>query len=432
MIHLKELKSYAKTAKQEWLVTNGVGGYAAGTVAGALTRRYHGLLIAALNPPTERTLLVAKLDTVARFNEMTVPLYANVWGGGLVEALNLPYLIDFKLEGTTPIWTYQRAGLRLQKRIWMEQGANTTYIRYDVLDAPEPVQLSMRALVNYRNHHGETRAEGWRMKVTNLADGIRVVPYDTAVPFTIRSTGAKTTVENEWYYNFDLGVERYRGLPDNEDHLLAATFTAVVEPGSTLTMVASTDKDPDLDGEAAYARRREYEQSLLDASPFAEPPLGIEQLTLAADQFIVRRPIPSDPQGLTVIAGYPWFNDWGRDTMIALPGLTLATGRSEIAARILRTFARFVDQGMLPNQFPDEGTQPEYNTVDATLWYFQAIRAYHAAAGDDQLIKDLFPVLVDILEWHIKGTRYNIHMDEVDSLLFAGEQGTQLTWMDAK
>jgi predicted glycogen debranching enzyme len=164
----------------------------------------------------------------------------------------------------------------------------------------------------------------------------------------------------------------------------------------------------------------------------ADPPAWVNHLVLAADQFIVDRSVPEDPQGKTIIAGYPWFSDWGRDTMISLPGLTLATGRPEIARSILRTFARHVDQGMLPNRFPDAGQTPEYNTVDATLWYFEAIRAYYNATEDNDLLMELFPVLTDIINWHCRGTRYNIHLDATDGLLYAGEKGVQLTWMDAK
>ena len=167
---------------------------------------------------------------------------------------------------------------------------------------------------------------------------------------------------------------------------------------------------------------------------------AIQHLVLAADQFIVRRDLPDEPGGRSIIAGYPWFGDWGRDTMISLPGLTLVTGRQDVAARILRTFARFVDQGMLPNRFPDEGSAPEYNTVDATLWYFEAVRAYHEATlqppqggrGDERLLVDLFPVLEEIVDWHLRGTRHNIHVEPADGLLYAGEPGVQLTWMDAK
>jgi len=191
------------------------------------------------------------------------------------------------------------------------------------------------------------------------------------------------------------------------------------------------------DGTAAWQRRQAHEDDLLsrwrEAWPeAADAPPWIRHLVLAADQFVVRRPLPDDPKGMSVIAGYHWFGDWGRDTMIALPGLTISTGRPEVARRILGTFARFVDQGMLPNRFPDAGEAPEYNTVDATLWYFEAIRAYHAATGDDGLLKDLFPVLEEIVRWHQKGTRYGIAEDPTDGLLRAGEPGVQLTWMDAK
>jgi predicted glycogen debranching enzyme len=166
--------------------------------------------------------------------------------------------------------------------------------------------------------------------------------------------------------------------------------------------------------------------------PKQHHPAWIEQLVLAADQFIVDRPLPDAPNGKTIIAGYHWFGDWGRDTMISLPGLTIATGRPEIARSILLTFAKYVDNGMLPNRFPDAGEVPEYNTVDATLWYFEAIRSYYDATADDDLLEELFPVLADIIDWHCRGTRYNIHLDASDGLLYAGESGVQLTWMDAK
>jgi len=232
-------------------------------------------------------------------------------------------------------------------------------------------------------------------------------------------------------------MEPRRGLDPVEDHLRAATFRATLSPGESLTLVAGVEGSPDLDGEASLKRRRVHEEErIARAAPLwdtADPLWGrIRQLVLAADQFIVRRAAGGEPEGMSVIAGYHWFGDWGRDTMIALPGLTVPTGRTGDAATILRTFARFADRGMLPNRFPDAGEGPEYNTVDATLWYFEAIRACHEATGDDSLLRDLYPVLREILDRHVQGTRYGIRIDPEDGLLFAGEPGVQLTWMDAK
>ena len=227
-------------------------------------------------------------------------------------------------------------------------------------------------------------------------------------------------------------------MSDREDHLHAATFAVTLQPGESLTIVASTEPDPSFNGDSALNTAQTRARQLLslwrEHRPASELPRPewIDNLVLAADQFIVDRPSPDEPNGKTIIAGYHWFGDWGRDTMISLPGLTLATGRPEIARSILRTFARYVDKGMLPNRFPDAGETPEYNTVDATLWYFEAIRAYHGLTQDDELIAELFPVLADIIEWHCRGTRYNIHLDPDDGLLYAGEPGVQLTWMDAK
>ncbi|MBW7884791.1 MAG: amylo-alpha-1,6-glucosidase [Caldilineaceae bacterium] len=421
----------AVASTREWLVTNGLGGYAAGTVAGVLTRRYHGLLVAALKPPLGRTLLVAKLDDSATYDGRDYPLSANVWQGGAVDPQGFHQIDRFYLDGTTPVWEYRYADAVLEKRIWMQQGENTTYVRYVLRRASRPLQLALKALVNYRDYHGSTHGGDWRMQIEALANGLRVTAYDAATPFYLLSDGAQATPRHEWYRNFSLSVEAYRGLDSTEDHLYVGDFVATLQPGEALTVVVSTNATPNLDGARAYADQKAYEAQLLAQA--ALPREGaVEQLVLAAGQFVVSRPSATDPNGHSVIAGYPWFGDWGRDTMIALPGLTLTTGRPEIAASILRTFAGFVDQGMLPNRFPDAGETPEYNTADATLWYVEAIRAYLAATGDDALVRDLYPVLQEIIDWHVRGTRYRIHVDPQDGLLYAGEPGVQLTWMDAK
>ena len=246
------------------------------------------------------------------------------------------------------------------------------------------------------------------------------------------SNSAEAIPQHEWFQNYFLSVESYRGLDALEDNLYAGEFRTELLPGESLTLVVSTEPNPNLDGVSAYRTRQAYDQQILSQSELSNQPAELSQLVLAADQFVVHRPTPGDPDGHSIIAGYPWFGDWGRDTMIALPGLTLTTGRPKIARSILRTFSHFVDQGMLPNRFPEVGEEPEYNTVDATLWYFEALRAYWTLTGDDDFLKELFPVLGDIIAWHRRGTRYNIHMDPQDGLLYAGDPSVQLTWMDAK
>ncbi len=427
------------TAEQrEWLVTNGIGGFASGTMAGLLTRRYHGLLVAALKPPLGRTLLVAKLEENVEYSGRKYPLSANRWAGGTLDPLGFREIERFRLDGTTPVWTFALADAKLEKRIWMQLGANTTYVEYRLVRASRPLRLELKALVNYRDYHASTHAGDWRMKVEATENGLRVIAFDSATPFCLLSASASAVPAHDWYRNFDLPVERYRGLDDREDHLHAGTFHAELGPGDSLTLVCSTELKPDLGGRAALEARFTQEQALLDRWAAAQPslaedaPAWVRQFVLAADQFIVKRPLTDEPDARSVIAGYHWFGDWGRDTMIALPGLTLATGRPEIARSILRTYARFVNGGMLPNVFPDAGDTPEYNTVDATLWYFEAVRQYYAATRDAELLRELFPVLADIVDWHVRGTRYNIHVDPADGLLYAGEPGVQLTWMDAK
>lgn len=419
------------SAGREWLVTNGLGSYASGTVAGLLTRRYHGLLIAALNPPVNRTLLVTKLDDTALYMGNTYPLFVNRWRNGYVDPDGYRWLGEFRMEGTVPVWIFPLGNARLEKRIWMQPGAHTTYVRYKLLDAPEPVTLELKARVNYRDHHANTHADNWWMDAQPVENGVVVRAFEGAVPYYLLCANADVELHHDWVRDFFLSVEEYRGYDPFDDNLDIAHFRAVLEPEAAVTFVATLDPEAELDGAVAHPQRRAYEEALIAQAGAPVDP-AIRQLVLAADQFIVQRAHPDEPEGRTVMAGYHWFTDWGRDTMIALPGLTLTTGRPEVARQILRTFSHFVDQGMLPNRFPDAGEAPEYNTIDASLWYFEALRAYIAHTEDTALLRDLFPVLQAIIDWHQRGTRYNIHVDPADGLLYGGEHGVQLTWMDAK
>lgn len=431
MIHLgREVCGHFERAVQrEWLVTNGIGGYAMGTLCGANSRRYHGLLVAALNPPLERMVFVAQLEEQAIVGSQEFPLSTNEFHGRYIHPRGYLHLESFQLEGMVPTFTYALAEARLEKRIWMAHGHNITYVAYTLRQGSRPVTLTVLPLCTARNHHQHARGGGWEARLAVLPHGLSVQFVGTP-PYFILSKEFSAAIEGEWYWRFHHRVETYRGLDDQEDLYAMGRFTVTLSPGQTAALVVSMQADPCLDGLQALAAERERQRKLLAASPLGKEsePDFIHQLVLAADQFIVTR----DEGGQSVIAGYPWFNDWGRDTMIALPGLTLATGRPEVAARILRTYARYVDQGMLPNRFPDEGEKPEYNTVDATLWYFQALYEYVCHTDDWQLVTDLYPVLVGILDWHKQGTRYGIGMDAQDGLLHAGEPGVQLTWMDAK
>lgn len=459
--------------RREWLVTNGLGGYAAGTVAGANTRRYHGWLVAALNPPVGRVVLVAKCNEIAYLDGSAYPLTTNEYADGTVHPRGYYHLESFRLEGTIPVFTYALAEALLEKRLWMVHGANTTYITYTLQRTARPLTLAITPLVTFRSHHEHARGNGWMPVVDEEsrkgAPGplLRVDARPGAPPYWIGANQGEFDLRGGWHWNFKHRVETERGLDDVEDLFAAATLTATLYAGETLALVLSTELPQERDWQAAYKAERARQAELLHLAQLEREPPWVQQLALAADQFIVRRRLPPAPglqlpgeappmiqgemegegqaeeegeakAGLTVIAGYPWFTDWGRDTMISLPGLTLALGRSREAASILRTFAHFVDRGMLPNRFPEPpapGMPPqpaEYNSVDATLWYFWALNAYLQATGDMDLIEELYPTLVDIIEWHRRGTRYNIHMDTSDSLLWAGEPGAQLTWMDAK
>jgi predicted glycogen debranching enzyme len=431
--------SLAVAESREWLCANGLGGFASGTVAGLPTRRYHGLLVAALKPPVGRTVLVTGLHERVEYDGAAYQLSTARWADGTVSPTAYRLIERFHLDGTTPVWHYACADTLLEKRVWMEPGANTTYVRYRLLRAGAggPVRLTLRALVSYREFHVTTHGPGWQMAIAPVGQGLQIIAYEGARPLSIQVPGATVEPAHDWYVGFRLAAEEARGLDALDDSLHAGTFTATLTPDRPLAAVLSAEARPDLDGEQAWARRRAHETEVLLAWRKAQPAAGlapawIERLVLAADQFVVRRPLTDDAGGLSVIAGYHWFGDWGRDTMIALPGLTLSTGRPEAARRILTTFARFVDGGMLPNVFPDAGEQPEYNTVDAALWYVEAVRAYHEATRDDGTLRELFPALEQIVRGYAAGTRYGIRVDEADGLVTAGERGVQLTWMDAR
>jgi len=414
----------AATAR-EWLETNGIGGYALGTVSGTLSRRYHGSLVAAARPPLGRVVLLSKFEETLVIGERRFELSTNHYAGA-VDPHGYQLLTSFRID-PFPTWTYEVGGVVLEKSLFMVQGENAVVYQWRILssrDAEESSQLEVRPLVAFRDHHHLQHEDPAFDPHCEIDSGLVMVrPFATMPPLYLSHNAEGVDITGYWYRNFDLAIEQERGFDHLED--LYQPFSLKFSLGSPASVVASTEphSGDDADGlRHAEIKRRE---SLVGVAS-VEGPI-CTALVAAADQFIVRRGV-----GKTVIAGYPWFSDWGRDTMIALPGVTLATGRPEIAKSIILEFSNHISEGMLPNRFPDEGETPEYNTVDATLWYFEAIRAYVEYTGDLDLVRGtLFDKLKDIIEWHVIGTRYGIGVD-TDGLLRAGEPGVQLTWMDAK
>ena len=447
--------------EREWLVADGLGSFASGTVGGPHTRRYHGLLVAALSPPAQRTLLLSRLEETLTVGGRTFPLSTNEFADGTIAPEGFRNLAGFALEGGLPVWRYAldapEAGpggagrLELQKRVWMP-GPRTTAVAYTLLRAPGPAHLALVPLCAYRDmHHHTTGSEDWRFGVERGAGGLTVRAFAGATPYHLLvdvPAGRDWEFEGPggWWWRFLHRTERARGQDDLDDLYAAGTIGYDLRPGETLLLLASTESPegvlglaPALRREVATALNGTTSQGAAGAAEEDEQ-LGA-QLRRAAGQFLVARPDPGAPLARrpdgapgaqTVIAGYHWFGDWGRDTMIALPGLAAATGRWEEAGDILRAFARYVDQGMLPNRFPDSGaplSEADYNTADATLWYVRAVDVVDRALGGT-LIEALLPVLQEIVEWHVRGTRYGIGVDPQDGLLRIGNG--QLTWMDAQ
>jgi predicted glycogen debranching enzyme len=422
--------------EREWLVTNGLGGFACGTITGVLTRRYHGLLIATV-PELGRALLVSKAEETIHYAGRDYALGANRWSSGAVEPQGFQFIEQFHLAGSIPVWRFACADAIIEKRLWMQDGANTTFIRYDLIYCSSPAALEVKVLVNYRDIHSTTHAN-WKTSVTLVPGGLCVVAHGEAIPVYLLSDVAEAEACGQWYRNYDLPAERDRGLDDHEDHLLAGVFRMRLSRGGSATFAFSTDPRPPLQDRQALTARQSLDQRLLEywiaAHPRAalEAPHWIWQLVLAAAQFPVRQRTSPGRQRWSIVAGYPWFGEWGRDAMIALPGLALETGRPEVAQSVLEEFPRFAQQGLLPNTFSDQGQPAAYNSVDSMLWYLQALRQYVTHTSDLRIIRDTFDELASLVDCYMRGTRYGIHMDPADGLLHAGEAGTQITWMDAK
>ncbi len=411
---------------REWLETNGIGGFACSTVIGMNTRRYHALLTAAMHPPTGRIVLLSKVEETVVVDGQPFDLSTNEYSGA-VHPQGYTTMERFKL-GPFPIFTFVVGGVEIEKTIFMVHGQNTTVVQYGIRGGGNhSVQLELRPLLAFRDYHALTRENGSLDKTVQVhGDSLASVRLYPDHPRLYLAHNAGTVEEQGyWYRNFEYAVERERGLDCLEDLFNPMTLRFDLSTHAAATLVASTEALNVSSAETLRRRELDRRAALVAATP-AEDDL-VCTLTAAADQYIVSR---GDQK--TVVAGYPWFTDWGRDTMIALPGLALATGRYAIARSILREFSHHVDQGMLPNRFPDSGETPEYNTIDATLWYFEAVRSWIHYTGDYQFVGDeLYPVLKDIVDWHVRGTRYGIQVD-TDGLLTCSDPSVQLTWMDAK
>ena len=418
------LQNFEAAIQHEWLETNGLGGWSGSSIIGCHTRRYHGLLVAATVPPAERMSLVSKLDETLVINGERFELGTNHYGDAIYPQ-GFRHATNFNRK-LFPVFTYNAGHVQLQKTIAMVHGENTVVVVYQVISAAEPFTMELLPLLSVRGYHSLVHANNAINQQASFNNHIFTVKaYNDTPPVFIKVPGASFHANPQWFYNFNYSTEKYRGLDYTEDLFSHGKFSVTLEEGDTLGIVIGTEDPQYKDALELLLTEEKRKRNLLTGQQDNET---IQELVLAADQFIVNR-----GQDLkTIIAGYHWFTDWGRDTMISLPGLTLCTGRYEDAKKILSAFAKSISMGMLPNRFQDNGEPPEYNNVDGTLWYFIAVYKYLEATNDQQFVlQEILPSLREIIDWHFKGTRYHIHADE-DGLLYAGESGQQLTWMDAR
>lgn len=411
------LKDLSFIESKEWLVTNGLGSYASGNIAGILNRKYHGLLIACSDGiQSERKLLFSKIEEIIEYKNKTYNLAINRWGDSSVQG-DL-YLEEFNLEGTTPVWTYKLDDCILQKRIWMQEGENTTYIGYYLVQATEAIKIKTACFINCRSHHDLT-TELNDYQVEALENGCSI---EASMPFYIFSQDASDyKLEKTWYKNYKLSLEEKRGYEFLDNNCKIIEFQRELTLGKLFTIVATTNSQACLNGVEAYSKKIDSQIETLDQSwlNFYQVPSWIKQLYLASKQFIVHSPRK------TIIAGYPWFDDWSRDSLISLEGL----GEIKITKQILLSYKEFFHNGLLPTRLQEP---LQYDNADGALWYFMALKNYLDETKDFDFLRDLFIDLVKAIDWHLEGTKHNIQADSEDGLLSVSSEGLALTWMDAK
>ena len=432
----------------EWLVANGLGGYASGTVSGVHTRRYHGLLISALPAPLGRVVMLNDLA-----EEVVFPDGECVRLGGESNVACRPQffgsqiLSEFRLEFGLPVWLYTRDDFVLEKRLLLPHMQNSVYIRYRMLSGKAPVRLGLCPAVNFRMHEAPPDTSvGDNHSITLFDDnryeiwsGGSVPPLRIALHGQGPAFHVDTTIQPVVFW-----MEERRGYSSKGSLWSPGRFNLDLQENEDAALVASSHSWETMlalkPEEAFQAEKQRREHLVSLAHPTARTGRAAE-LVLAADQFVIKpagrkedsaRAQAAGYDIVSVIAGYHWFTDWGRDTMIGLEGLTLTTGRYIEAGSILRTFAYYISDGLIPNMFPEGEKRGLYHTADATLWFFHAIGRYVEVTKDRAILRSLIPKLLDIVDHHIRGTRFNIKVDPADGLLSQGQEGYQLTWMDAK
>jgi predicted glycogen debranching enzyme len=440
-------EAYDTLIAKEWLVTNGLGGYASGSLAGVITRGFHGYLVAALPTPLGRILLLNDLiEKVEMAGGPTIQLGGEERVNAPLRAQGSEYLEEFRLDDGIPVWTYRFGEAALEKRVIMVHRQNTVQVSYRMVSGAS-LNLTLRPSVNFRPHEAPVNTPlAGNYAFTVIEDSFEI-SSQTNIPslrLILYGKDKSLTMDRTRYQEVVYRVEESRGYAARGDLWSPGYFSVVLTPQDPVTLVASAES-----WEAIRAVRPKYAETaevgrrkkLLARAPDVPAKSTAAELVLAADQFIIVPEGRSDDSVRarargddvrTVIAGYPWFTDWGRDTMISLEGLTLTTGRHVEAAYILRTFAHYIHDGLIPNMFPEGHAEGLYHTADATLWFFHAIARYLQASGDPLLLSQLLPQLVEIVDAHVRGTDFGIHVDPSDGLLAQGAEGYQLTWMDAK
>jgi len=434
---------------REWLVTNALGGYASGTVSGAITRKYHGLLIAALPAPYGRMVMWSHVSEFLRFGDDDVlSLGAHERARGQLELEGTDYLHEFRLEDGMPVWIYQVRGLVLEKRVLLPHLQNTVYVTYRILEGEKRPRLELRPSFHFRPHEAPVN-EGLSApyQLTGMEHRYEIAAAHNGLPplrMKVSDNAAEFTISPQ---NIDEVIYRYeqsRGYAHEGALWSPGFFHVDMRKRNATAIIASTESWDIIDvlnPPQALSSECERRAKMLDeALPEARSGFPAE-LVFAGDQFIITpagraeeaaRAHAAGDEVRTVIAGYHWFTDWGRDTMISLEGLALVTGRCLEAGYILRTFSHYVWDGLIPNMFPEGEKEGLYHTADATLWYFHALGRYLSYTDDRTTLRFLLPLLIDIADHHLRGTRFNIHVDPEDGLLAQGAEGYQLTWMDAK
>lgn len=417
-------KKYETAKSREWIITNGLGSYASSTIIGLNTRGYHGLLVAALDPPIRRVLFLSKFEEEVDVGGRKYLLAVNKYPGTIYPQGHL-HLEQFHFE-RYPVFVYRLGTAILEKTVFMPYNDNTTLTTYKLIESDSSIKITISPIINHRDFHGRTHEDPrWNFTQSMNPKGVEIRAFAGATTLFLQSDIAPYTPTGMWYKNFIYETSAERGEPESEDQYNPGFFATKLDQGYQVSILASLRNQQTFSTEGL--RYREMQRLRKLSARLPQQDSFFLMLADAADTFLVKR---KSTGSKSIVAGYHWFGDWGRDAMISIPGLTIVTKREDEGKEIIKTFLSYLQDGLIPNTLPDSLNQPNYSTIDAALWLINAAYSVYSETGSLDFVREIYSKLEEIITAYTNGTKFGIGMDG-DGLIRGGTEQTALTWMDA-